>query len=180
MGDGILMRCTTFAVIVVLALPCVARAQAIPSSVREAEAEGRQFSRDSLNATQALFTTQVYSGTAERRCIDRSATNDRSGALQFRSGDFIMRAAWSRRSGAADKMLWLPAHGAAHPAAPLLIRAARIGNPADSLRKIIAGPAHSHGGIGYPSSVEFSAPGDWVVVVTAAQDWGCFLFTVAQ
>jgi hypothetical protein len=63
------------------------------------------------------------------------------------------------------------------------IRAARIGNPADSVRFRIEGLAYSPGPFGrlygYPSSVSFPSAGQWVIVATAGNDWGCFVLDVA-
>jgi len=61
--------------------------------------------------------------------------------------------------------------------------AARIGSPADSVRFRVEGLAYSPGAsgrlYGYPSEVSFPSAGQWVIVATAGNDWGCFVLDVA-
>ena len=104
----------------------------------------------------------------------------------LRSGDFIIRAGFSPQfeAGKDHKVLWIPLHGAALHGTPLLVRAVRIGHPADSVRFSFVGLAR--GGeitgptYGYPSEVLIPNAGQWLVVATAKDDWGCFVLDVAE
>lgn len=159
-------------------------AQGIPRTVIAAEAEGAAFRRmpaGSLQSTVAATGSAGYSGTTERRCVTAPPDDSIVGG-SLRSGEFIARTRftgrWGIRSSRGHKILWLPLHSARSPEQPLLIRAARIGSLSDSLRQIIERPVHSHGADGYPSTVEFPAPGQWLVVASTETDWGCFIVTV--
>jgi hypothetical protein len=125
----------------------------------------------------------LIGGTSMRRCVTPPPDDSLVGGA-LRSGDIVVRTRftgpWGFKSGHGQKVLWLPLHTASTSEYPLLIRAARLGNPSDSLRKTITWVAHSHGTYGYPSSVEFPAAGEWIVVTTAGSDWGCFLISVAD
>lgn len=101
--------------------------------------------------------------------------------------DFIGRAGYSGaaygfQAGEEHKVLWIPLHGSSSRKFPLVVRAARIDNPADSVRFRVEGLAHGGGSprplYGYPSEVSFPSVGQWVVVATAGNDWGCFVLDV--
>ena len=67
--------------------------------------------------------------------------------------------------------------------ATLLLRATRIGQPAESIRTRIpaAGlPGAPSSAAGFPSGVSFPEAGEWVVVATTGSDWGCFLFRISS
>lgn len=170
----------------------VVRAQNIPATVREAEAQGADFAHDALQvAQQPYFSNFPFGGTAERRCVVAAAyvayTSAPNGSL--RSGDFIVRggfldASWGGFRAAKEyKVIWLPLHGSSLQKPPLVVRAARIGNGADSVRLRIEGLTHGSGPsgplYGYPSTVSFPNAGQWVIVATAGNDWGCFVLDVA-
>jgi hypothetical protein len=74
-------------------------------------------------------------------------------------------------------------HGAALHGTPLVLRAVRIGHPADSVRFSSAGLVHGEEATGptygYPSEVLFPNAGQWLVLATAEDDWGCFVLDVA-
>jgi hypothetical protein len=175
----------------------VVNAQNIPATIREAEAQGADFAHDAPQAAQQPYFSDFPSGgTAERRCVVAAAytayTSMPNGSL--RSGDFIVRGAFSDASWGGfqavkeHKVLWVPLHRSALRKPPLVIRAARVGNPPDSVRFRVEGLAHeglAHGPdrppplYGYPSEVSFPSAGQWVIVATAGNDWGCFVIHVA-
>jgi hypothetical protein len=170
----------------------VVNAQYIPATIREAEAQGADFAHDTPQvAQQSYFRDFPFGGTAERRCVVAAAyvayTSAPNGSL--RSGDFIVRggllnASWGGFRAAREyKVVWLPLHGSSLQKPPLVVRAARIGNGADSVRFRIEGLAKGTGPsvplYGYPSTVSFPNAGQWVIVATAGNDWGCFVLAVA-
>ena len=170
----------------------VVNAQNIPATVREAEAQGADFAHDAPQVVQqTYFSDFPFGGTADRRCVVAAAydayTSAPNGSL--RSGDLIVRggflnASWGGfQAGKGYKVVWLPLHGSPSKKPPLVVRAARIGSPADSVRFRIDGLAKGTGPTvplyGYPSEVSFPSAGQWVIVATAGNDWGCFVLDVA-
>lgn len=162
----------------------LANAQNIPATVQQAEAEGANFGHEASQVVgQSYFTESPFGGTADRRCVAGAAQN-LDGSL--RSGDFIVRGRvdGTFRVGKERKVLWIPLHVSASRKPPLVVRAARVGNPADSVRLRIDGLAHGggsvHGLYGYQSLVSFPSAGQWVVIATAGNDWGCFVLDVDQ
>jgi hypothetical protein len=171
----------------------VVNAQNIPATIREAEAQGADFAHDVPQVAQhPFFSDFPFGGTAERRCVVAGAyvayTSMPNGSL--RSGDFIVRGEFSKASCGGfqavkeHKVLWVPLHGSSLHKPALVVRAARIGNAADSVRLRIEGLTHGTSGeseplYGYPSEVSFPSAGQWVIVATAGNDWGCFVLDVA-
>jgi hypothetical protein len=102
----------------------------------------------------------------------------------LRSGEFIMRSGFSPgpdgsglRADRASKILWLPLHAPQRGVVPgyrLLLRAVHLGDPPDSLRNTIPGVTRG----GFPSSIRFPEPGQWLVIATTGADWGCFVLKV--
>jgi hypothetical protein len=168
----------------------VVRAQNIPTTVREAEAQGADFAHDAPQVAQQPYFSDPFGGTAERRCVVAAAYDAYTSAPHgsLRSGDFIVRggflnASWGGFQAVKGyKVVWLPLHGSSLQK-PLVVRAARVGNAADSVRFRVEGLAYSPGPsgrlYGYPSEVSFPSAGHWVIVATAGNDWGCFVLDVA-
>ena len=180
------------AALMIASLTHVVVSQNIPVTIREAEAQGADFAHDAPQVVQqSYFTDSRFGGTAERRCVVAASytayTSAPNGSL--RSGDFIVRggfldASWGGFHAVKGyKVLWLPVHGSSSQKPPLVVRAARIGSPADSVRFRIDGLAKGTGPsvplYGYPSEVSFPSAGQWVIVATAGNDWGCFVLDVA-
>lgn len=167
------------AALAIAATARLASAQSIPATVQQAEAEGAGFAHDPPQAVgQSFFTNSPFGGTADRRCAPGMEQNW-AGAL--RSGDFILRGRvqGTLHAGQQHKLGWFPLHGSASHKPPLVVRAARVGNPADSIHFRI--DHITHGGEsewGYPRDVSFPTAGQWLVVATAGNDWGCFLLDV--
>ena len=171
----------------------VVNAQNIPATIREAEAQGADFAHDAPQvARQPYFSDFPFGGSAERRCVVAAAYNSYTSAPNgsLRSGDFIVRgglldASWGGFHAVKEyKVIWVPLHGSALRTPPLVIRAARVGNPADSVRFRVEGLTHSGADrppplYGYRSDVSFPSAGQWVIVATAGNDWGCFVLDVA-
>ncbi len=180
------------AALAIISTTSVVSAQNIPATVRDAEAQGADFARaDPQVVQQAYFSDSKFGGTTERRCVVAAAyhayTSAPNGSL--RSGDFIVRgallnASWGGFQAAKEyKVLWVPLHGSSLRKPPLVVRAARVGNPSDSIHFRVDGLARGAGGstplYGYPSLVSLPTAGQWVIVATAGNDWGCFVLDVA-
>jgi hypothetical protein len=166
----------------------VVNAQNIPATIPQAEAEGAGFVHDdSLLARQRYFAELPLrpngslrwgegGGTSERRCVSDSLP-----AWSLRSGEFIVRGR-DFEAGVKHKVVWFPLHGSALSKPPLMVRAARMESPADSVRLRVDGLAHGGSNAeplyGYPSEVLFPSAGRWLVIATAGGDWGCFVLDV--
>ena len=157
-------------------------AQAIPQTSAAAEAEGSLFARDSGGVALARWVARPSRGTVQRRCTAPSAGSDSAPTGALRSGEFAVRTWLTVHDGfhvnEKNKALWLPLHPRTTSPTPLLVRAVRVGHAADSLRQTVGGLANSRTEFGYPSTLSFPVPGQWLVVATAGADWGCFVFTV--
>lgn len=160
----------------------VAHGQVIVSTIGEAESEAAHFPTFAESVAVQSFNggyAPVH-GNAERRCSQVVAA-----PASARSGEFVARGLQDLEVGKEHKILWLPLHGRALAETPMLLRADRIGHPADSLRITEPRPAHTPGRdrtawmYGYPSLVAFPDTGRWLVVTTAGSDWGCYVLDVA-
>lgn len=182
------MRSAVLHMAILASLANIVGAQSIPATIAEAEVEGARFAHaDPAISAQSLFTGAPFSGSGDRRCVHtiRDSSIPRG---SLRSGDFIVRAGFTGsfglQAGKDHKVLWIPLHGAALHGTPLVVRAVRVGHPADTVRFSFAGLAR--GGevtgptYGYPSEVLFPNAGEWLVVATAKDDWGCFVLDVAE
>lgn len=170
-----------------LTVATVGAAQNVPATLAAAEVEGGNFPHGAWPAAVSSLFAQPFSGSAERKCVTPPSTDDsvRNGSL--RSGEFIVRSRLVGPSGLREnrghKILWMPLHNPIEYPDTLLIRAARVGHPTDSFRKVVSHAAYSPGSktnSGFPSDVRFPTAGKWLVVATAGNDWGCFLLTVAD
>lgn len=171
----------------------VAAAQmGIPRSVAAAEAEGAVFPRGGTPAHVSPEFARPLSGTAERRCVAPTTAElgDPSSDLPLRSGEFLVRGGWAGEHGGLmatrpNKFSWLSLHNPLDSPNALLIRAARAGHPDDEvIREATAywgypGAGREHEGA-FMSGITFPKAGTWLVIVTAGNDWGCFLFRVAS
>jgi hypothetical protein len=161
-------------------------AQSIPATVKAAEAEGAAFPRRAVPAAVASAFAQPFGGTAERRCVAVPPTPKDRLSHPLRSGDFIVNSAFGGPEGPHArqglKIAWVPLHSPVAARSPLVVRAARIGHSADSLRiRVRRWVSNGHGSTiegGIISVVRFPTPGTWMAVATAGVDWGCFLVTV--
>ncbi|HLJ18561.1 MAG TPA: hypothetical protein VKU84_00100 [Stellaceae bacterium] len=162
----------------------VGHAQQIPVTIATAEAEGAAFHRDAVPATlPEMFDHRPFGGSSERRCV-ASVPDDSLAGGSLRSGEVIARTHftgwWGLRADKQSKIAWFPLHAPARhsldPRASILIRAARLGDPGDTLRQTISGLTRG----GFPSLVQLRAPGPWLVVATSGSDWGCFVLDVAD
>lgn len=162
-------------------------ARKIPATVAAAEAEGAKYPRGPMPKTVLWAFDRPFGGTAERRCVAVAPDVSLAPGGSLRSGDFIIRSGllswvWPHANG-EYKVLWLPLHTPRDIRETLLLRATRVGQSADSIRIRIpaAGtPGAPRSASGFPSLVTFPKAGQWVVVATAGNDWGCFLFKISS
>jgi hypothetical protein len=149
-----------------LTVTTVSVAQSIPATVGAAEPEGRSFPHGAWPPAVSSLFAQAFSGSAERQCVAPPSKDDsvRNGSL--RSGEFIVRSRlvgpWGLRENRDHKILWMPLHNPNDYRDTLVIRAARIGNAADSLRQVVpnwawSGPKTNSG---FPSLVRFPTVGE--------------------
>ena len=158
------------------------RAKHATATIAEAEAEGAAFGHgDPPSAPGSMFAGRPFGGTSARRCVP-SVSDDSLPGGSLRSGEIIMRARfsgpWGLRAGKESKIVWFPLHGATERGDTLLVRATRIGYPSDTLRQAIAGTGGRPESFSFPSAATFPAAGQWLVVASVADDWGCFILNV--
>jgi hypothetical protein len=156
-------------------------ADSLPATIAEAEAQGRRYPRSVRPGSFPRSIDSVgYVGTPERSCVDANGAQvARSG--EFGAGNFAMYG--PRRVAGPIKLWWFPLH-AAQPGAPttLVVRTMRIDGPADghvytgrpitSLVPLRESPM-------IPSGPVIGATGRWMLIATAAENWGCFLLKIA-
>jgi hypothetical protein len=148
------------------------KADSVPASIAEAEAQGRGRPLKTTSDSLPLTTFSPEVGTAERRCVEAGhARYARSG--EFSVGPFdhysavwnagYGKLAWGlvRASSAAAQHLEIEAVRLDRPATPYLFDAARV------FPNMYAGNFH------LPST------GRWMLVGTAGDAWGCFVFEVS-
>ena len=160
-------------------------AQRILPTVAAAEAEGVGYRRGPTPTTVSWAFRKPFGGTAQRTCVAVRADGSAAGG-SLRSGDFIIRSGllswvWPHAEG-KYKVLWLPLHSPRDGRGALLLRAVRVGHPAYTLRLRLSGAAAAGAPkteLGFPSVISFPKAGQWVVVATAGDDWGCFVFSIS-
>jgi hypothetical protein len=179
----------TKSVVAVASLAILSASPRIPATVAAAEAEGASFPHGATPRIVDEVFSHAFSGTAARTCVAPPRDSIAGGSL--RSGEFIVRGRfsgyWGPKANRDGKYLWAPLHNPYVYPAPggLLIRAARLGHPSDTVRVAEAHAAYSarrdrFKEAAYPSLVRFPAAGEWLVIATSGKDWGCFLITVEQ
>lgn len=192
------MRASFFSLLLISTVAAIAAAQGIPTTVEAAQAEGAAFPQAAPPTVIQSVFTHPFGGTNQRMCT-WSVPDDSLTSGSLRSGEIILRSRffgpWGLRAGKGHKMLWMPLHGPAkvspsmsfaewHKEAikspPLVLRAVRIDNPADSLRQTVLYMTGGATQFGFPSAVRFPTAGKWLVIATTGNDWGCFLLTVAE
>jgi hypothetical protein len=165
----------------------VGRAQQIPKSIAEAEAEGAALPRDPAPAILPAGYTAFF-GSVERRCVslaDRVVVTSWRASTSMRSGEMILRGIEPTGGEPGNKMLWMPLHDPENRPTTLLIRGVRLDHPSDTIRQSapqqgVARQVGHPNSFGFPSTVEFPSAGRWLMVVNEGSDWGCFLLDVTD
>lgn len=156
----------------------------ILTTIGAAEAEGAALPRGEMPAHIASYFAGAWFGSPERRCQNVPA-GEPFPPNSVRSGNFIIRLApLPLRAARGAKILWLPLHNPYEYPSTLLLRAARLGSPGDSLRVAVPHWAweakRPKRESGFPSTIALPRPGQWLVVATASSDWGCFVLPVSE
>lgn len=169
------------------------------ATIAAIEAEGATFPRDSVVPPFPRYSwteemardigpaPSIYGGP-ERECVYAPTEPVAGGLVRIppvRSGEFVVSGYPAPVQGQRSKLVWTAMNASMDMT--LLLRGRRLGSPADSLRREITdiiAPLHSKthepyaDEAAFPSGIEFSAAGVWVVVATNGRNWGCFVFTV--
>ncbi len=154
-----------------------ARTARIATTVTIAEAEGKKWPTVSVPSTQPENSqARLLLGAAPRSCVGAVSIGPiRSG--EFLVGGEIGGAVAVKGSSRAAKVWWMPKFPVRNDS--LVVRAALLGSPADTIRMEMttwssSGP--SKGPWAYPSATRLPKSGRWLVVATSGPNWGCFVF----
>jgi hypothetical protein len=156
-------------------------------TIGQAEAHGAVFPHDvAPAAVQPVFVQPRLAGSsAERNCV--GSLSDAPLPLgSWRSGEFIIRTVFAGRyglrAGKGSKVLWMPLHDPGSQRVPLLIRAAQLEHPADTLRLTFSASVRRVRSREFASRVlyAFRHPGARSWSPRPANDWGCVLLNVAE
>ncbi len=154
-----------------------ARTALIATTVARAEAEGKKWPTVSVPSTQPEHSgTRVLFGDAPRSCVGAHSIGP------LRSGEFLVGgemggAVAVKGSVRAAKIWWMPKYPVRNDS--LVVRAALLGSPTDTLRLEMTTWSSSGPGKGpwaYPSATRLPKTGRWLVVATSGPNWGCFVF----
>ena len=147
----------------------------IPTTVDAAEAEGAKHPRPV--GTEPSMYADAF-GPTDRRCVDADggATDRTARSGEFVAGPFnppVFMGNPRSAQGARRKVWWAPRQGTAMP--PLQLRAAKIDSPNVTVNWTLPSVASNESGQFYNTLFRFPVVGKWLVVVTAGNNWGCFL-----
>jgi hypothetical protein len=142
--------------------------------VAATEAAGASFPRVLAGAkAQPLPDSAV--GTSERKCVEANGTK------QVRSGEFVAGpfALYGQNWPRFGKVWWAPLYPNVQNdrLPPARITATRLNYRAQTYTKDLETTAWG-GGWFYPSGFLLPWYGRWMIVVTAGENWGCFLYTL--
>ena len=153
-----------------------ARTAWIATTVAKAEAEGKKWPSVSVPSTQPESGgTRSLLGEAPRTCVGAYSIGP------IRSGDFLVGgeiggADAVNGSVRAAKVWWMPKYPVRNDS--LIVRAALLGSPSDTMRLVMTSWASSGPSKGpwfYPSATRLPKSGRWLVVATSGPNWGCFV-----
>ena len=162
----------------------------IRKTIAEAEAEGARYPHGPARERGPT----VFAG---RGPVARTCTRGPTGILasrpsEIRSGDFAiggqLGGAWPPNVGMPSKIWWAPYHDPFDFPSRLLVRGARLGVRSDTFRYARSDygwPASSFprpintserkADSFFPSGITIPHAGEWLLVATAGDDWGCFI-----
>jgi hypothetical protein len=157
-----------------------------PTTIQSAEAEGTRFSSEAppTELTQH-FTEGATQGASGRRCVEIPVTRIPDTVVR-RSGEIVVGGGIGDLAPGKDqKVWWVPLHDPSARSAKLVVRGARLDQPSItavfesaqygwpfSTRQVDRNHAF------YPTAFVLPSAGRWVLTVTSAKDWGCFVVTV--
>lgn len=145
-----------------------------PTSVAEAEAQGRRFPRE-VGGRFPRFPV------GSRKCTDATVGQSPAEVGDFRVFGFENYAALRQRGDA--KLRWWPAFASASNWPPLEITAVWLSDSAVVLRYSQSSMASTHfpatdASVFYAASFLLPHRGPWMVVAHAGVNWGCILVVV--
>jgi len=185
----------TALVLATIATPFAASVQSTPptpATIEAAEKEGAAFPKEALpeKLPDGFEAGSNQEGTSERKCVEFPVT---SSAVSRRSGEFFVGGGiGSLKAGEPNKVWWAPLHDPARRKAVLVVLSARLNEPGitsrfsssdyawpikeqrQPLTASIVDREHAF----YPSGFALPSPGRWLLTVSSASDWGCFIVTV--
>lgn len=136
------------------------------ATVEAAEADGARHPR-AVGTMQAMYGEA--NGPTERKCVDAEKY------LTARSGEFVA-GPFSERVimvGSGRKVWWAPRQTVDFP--PMLLRATKLGAPNVTVNWVFSSVAYNDNGSFYNTTFLFPEAGRWLTVVTAGNNWGCFI-----
>jgi hypothetical protein len=143
-----------------------------PPTVEAAEAEGAKWPRDPPQAERPTWADAF--GPRERQCV-RAVDH-----VAIRSGDFVAgpfqdRVVMMAYAGKWSwKIWWVP--NQMPPGAALTMRATKLDQPEKTVTQHFGNIANeSTAEPFFPTLVLFPEKGLWLAVVTAGNNWGCFI-----
>jgi hypothetical protein len=147
----------------------------VPTTVDAAEAAGAKHPK--AQGTQPAMYADAF-GPTDRRCVDAdgAATNRTARSGEFVAGPFnppVFMGNPRGPQGAQRKVWWTPRQGTAMP--PLQLRAAKLDSPGVTVNWTLPSVARANQEDFYNTFIRFPEVGKWIVVVTAGNNWGCFL-----
>ena len=170
-----------------------APSEKIPATVQHAEEEGAAFPHEGVPASLTEnFQSITTPGTSERKCVEVPTTSGIQ-TVYRRSGEFIVGGLiGDLTAGKPNKVWWAPMHEPGSRKATLLVRSSRLDQPEITSRfsssnygwpviELRSPPSESivdREHAFYPSGFNLPSAGRWLLVVTSANDWGCFVVTV--
>jgi hypothetical protein len=154
--------------------PTVTAQGVAPRTVEAAEAEGAKWPRNPPQAERPNWADAF--GPRERRCV-RAADH-----VTIRSGDFVAgpfqdRVVMMVYAGKLHwKIWWVPNQMPPLNGAAMTMRATKLDQPERTVTEHFGNIANEHSAEPFfPTFILFPEKGLWLVVVTAGNNWGCFI-----
>ena len=144
-------------------------------SVEAAEAEGAQYPKAvSLRELPADFVAAF--GPHERRCVDAD------GHAMARSGEFVAGPfdEYVVMAGTGKRKVWWAPRQDSVRMPPLRLRATKVATPSVTVDWTLSSVASNDNGSFFNTQIVFPENGKWLVVVSSAANWGCFLLSETQ
>jgi len=153
-----------------------ARNLVLPRSVEAAEAEGAKWPSNPPQADRTSWADAF--GPRDRRCV-RAADHTTMRSGDFIAGPFKDRVLMVGTGGQPPKwkVWWVPNQmPPLNGNVQLMLRATKMNQPEKTVTHTFVDIANEHAEEPFfPTTVLFPENGDWLVVATAGNNWGCFI-----